>query len=161
LQTPFRQLSFVECSPNLPEAVGLLDALSNQLLERFASDGRQSFENWRYDDPLHVFIVAKFGEEPVGCGAIRPIVQNVGEIKRMFSKYRRRGIGTAVLHELERQARMRNYQSLWLETRKANSEAVAFYVSQSYRIRKNFGKYIDNADAVCFEKRLSPENDLL
>lgn len=151
---PPPELTFVECSPDSPEASGLLDALSGELLERFASDGRSSFDGWRSDDPLHIFVVAKWGGEAVGCGAVRPIGRGVGEVKRMFAKYRRRGIGAGVLRELERRARARDYRWLWLETRTSNEEAVAFYLSQSYRVRDNFGRYAGNPAAICFEKWL-------
>lgn len=154
LETRFLKLSFVKCDPELPAAAALLDELSDELFQRFESDGRRSFNNWDPSDPLHVFIVARSGDEVVGCGAIRPLGQGVGEIKRMFAKYRRCGIGSAILRELEQQAQLRNYQCLWLATRVANKEAVAFYLSQSYRVRENFGRYVDDPKTICFEKQL-------
>jgi GNAT superfamily N-acetyltransferase len=150
-----KALAFAECSPDSPKASGLLDTLSSELFGRFGSDGRSSFADWRAGEPGYIFVVAMLGDEAVACGAIRPVRPGVGEVKRMFVKYRRRGIGSALLAELERRASAQSYQWLWLETRTANREAVDFYLSQSCRIRTNFGKYVGNPDAICFEKQLT------
>src|SRR6266508_2281806 len=110
-----QDLTFFECSPDSPEAAGLLDTLSQELHCRFGGDGRSSFADWRSGDSQYVFSLARCGDEAVGCGALRPLGSGIAEVKRMFVKSRRSGIGSAVLRELERQAAARNYQWLWLE----------------------------------------------
>ena len=47
------------------------------------------------------------------------------------------------------------YHALWLETRLVNERAVRFYESRGYKRIPNFGKYVGNTAAVCFEKRLA------
>ena len=64
------------------------------------------------------------------------------------------GIGSAVLTYLEREAAALGYQAVWLETRLVNRRAVDFYTARGYARIPNYGKYIGNPLAVCFEKQL-------
>lgn len=147
-------LSVTVESPDSPDARRLLDELSDELLKNYGSDGRASFADWQENEPSYIFLIARFNGEPVGCGGVRPIADGVGEIKRMFAKHRGRAIGSAILNAIEREAADAGYHTLWLETRIANSGAVAFYRARGYRQRENFGKYVGNSQAICFEKTL-------
>jgi ribosomal protein S18 acetylase RimI-like enzyme len=147
-------LTVQAASPESLEVRQLLDELSNELLAGYGSSGRASFVDWQHDQPSHIFVVARLNGQAVGCGGVRPIAEGVGEIKRMFVKHRRKAIGSAVLQELEARAAAVGYETLWLETRAANTTAVAFYRAHGYRQRKNFGKYVGNPAAICFEKAL-------
>jgi ribosomal protein S18 acetylase RimI-like enzyme len=64
------------------------------------------------------------------------------------------GAGAALLAHLERQAALFGYHELWLETRRINSRALAFYEKHGYGRIPNYGKYIGRDDAVCLGKRL-------
>ncbi|MCB2406778.1 GNAT family N-acetyltransferase [Hymenobacter lucidus] len=142
-------------SPQAAGAQPLLDALSEQLGTRFGSDGRASFTEWLDDDPRYVFVLARQGDgEAVGCGAVRPLSGGVGEVKRMFAKYSRQGIGEAVLQQLEAEAAKAGYTELWLETRVANTEACRFYLKNGYQLRANYGQYIGRENSACFGKHL-------
>jgi ribosomal protein S18 acetylase RimI-like enzyme len=147
-------LTIVQSSPHSPEAQPLLDTLSAELKQRFGSDGRDSFGDWRESDPRDYFLLVYADGEPIACGAVRAMLEGVGEIKRMYVRDRRRGIGTMLLRALEAGASPRGYRSLWLETRVANREAVAFYTGNAYVRRANYGKYVGNNAAICFEKDL-------
>ncbi|UOQ72793.1 GNAT family N-acetyltransferase [Hymenobacter cellulosilyticus] len=142
-------------SPQAPEAQPLLDALSGQLGARFGSDGRASFTEWQASDPRYIFLLARQDGEAVGCGAVRPLAASVGEVKRMFAKYSRQGIGEAVLKQLETEARKAGYTELWLETRVANTEACRFYLKNGYQRRANYGQYIGRDNSACFGKLLT------
>ncbi|RAK68233.1 GNAT family N-acetyltransferase [Hymenobacter edaphi] len=135
------------------QARPLLDELSAQLGARFGGDGRDSFQNW-VDDNRHIFLLALSGKEVVGCGAVRPITDSVGEVKRMYAKHPGQGIGSMVLAGLEASARRAGYTELWLETRVANAEACRFYEQRGYQRIENYGKYTGRANAACFGKRL-------
>ncbi|QIX61817.1 GNAT family N-acetyltransferase [Hymenobacter lutimineralis] len=141
-------------SPQAAEAQPLLDALSEQLGTRFGSDGRASFTEWHAADPRYIFLLARQDGEAVGCGAVRPIAEGIGEVKRMFAKYARQGIGEAVLHRLETEARRAGYTELWLETRVANTEACRFYLKNGYQRRPNYGQYHGRENSACFGKHL-------
>ncbi|MCC3156635.1 GNAT family N-acetyltransferase [Hymenobacter sp. 15J16-1T3B] len=151
-------LTLVASHPAAPQARPLLDELSAQLGARFGGDGRDSFQDWA-DGERYIFLLAKRGDEAVGCGAVRPLTDSVGEVKRMYAKRPGQGIGRAVLAGLEASARAVGYAELWLETRVANTEACRFYEQQGYQRIDNYGKYAGRDNAVCFGKRLGETND--
>ena len=80
--------------------------------------------------------------------------RGIAEIKRMYSRPGSTGVGTAILVHLESEAARMGYDALWLETRAINERAVRFYERRGYSRIPNYGKYIGNPNAVCFEKRL-------
>jgi GNAT superfamily N-acetyltransferase len=153
------QLRFQECSPNDPEAEPLLRALSAELLLITGNDGTQSFADDDVRVERSVFIVAMDGEEPVGCGALRPLTNEVCEVKRMYAKYAGHGIGSGLLRALEQHAETMGYREIWLETRRINEGAVRFYLRRGYRVRPNYGKYVGRSEAICLEKAIAPTAD--
>lgn len=142
-----------ECSPGDEEVKPLLSALSEELFQITGSDGRASFSEADMQAERSVFLIAMADGEAVGCGGLRLVTDDVCEIKRMYAKYRGQGIGSEILHRLERYALEYGYKAIWLETRKVNENAVRFYLQQGYRVRSNYGKYVGRSEAICFEKR--------
>jgi GNAT superfamily N-acetyltransferase len=141
-------------NPNDPSAHSIIEELSQNLYERFGSDGKNSFTDWEYNNPKFVFVIAELNSEIVGCGAIRPLSENEGEVKRMFAKYPRKNIGQTILSFLETKAKELDYEKLVLETRVKNEEACSFYLNSNYIKTPNYGKYVNRLDAVCFQKIL-------
>ena len=147
-------LSIKISNPNDPKAYAIIEELSQNLYERFGSDGKNSFTDWEYNNPKFVFVIAELNAEIVGCGAIRPLSEKRGEVKRMFAKYPRKNIGQSILSFLEVKAKELDYEKLVLETRVKNEEACSFYLNSNYIKIPNYGKYADRLDAVCFQKIL-------
>jgi ribosomal protein S18 acetylase RimI-like enzyme len=146
---------FIEIiSPNDEKVSSILEELSSNLFVRFGSDGKNSFMDWENDNFKFVFAVAVKNDEIVGCGAIRPIDENIAEVKRMYSKLPRKRIGQMILSFLEEKAKIIGYTNLVLETRVKNGEAVAFYQKQGYKVILNYGKYKDRPEAICLGKSL-------
>jgi len=140
-------------NPN-EKVAAIIDELSANLYLRFGSDGKDSFTDWQQNDSKYIFVVAEINNEIVGCGAIRPISETVGEVKRMYSKYPRKKIGRTILAFLEDIALKSGYEELILETRIKNTEATQFYEKQNYKVIPNYGKYTDRPEAICFGKSL-------
>ncbi|WP_217701039.1 GNAT family N-acetyltransferase [Hymenobacter sp. CRA2] len=155
-----RPLHLVASHPEAPEARPLLDELSAQLGARFGGDGRDSFQGWA-DDERHIFLLAQTGDEIVGCGAVRPLTDVVGEVKRMYARHPGQGIGRTVLAGLEAKAREAGYTELWLETRVANTEACRFYQQHGYQRIENYGKYASRDNAACFGKPLGATDNIM
>ncbi len=107
-------------------------------------------------DPRAGFVVARLDGTPVGCGALRRIDDGTVEIKRMYIApvARRRGIARCILTELERLAAAHGYARIILETGTRQPEALALYETSGYWRTANYGRYVGNPEAVCFEKRL-------
>lgn len=87
-----------------------------------------------------------------GCGALRRIDADRGEIKSMHvsAAFRGRGVGRAILGHLVAEARARGMRSLWLETGSAAGFAPAqrLYESAGFARCGPFDHYIDNGFSV-------------
>lgn len=143
--------------PDSPDALRLLEELSDVLKRITGDSGKASFNG----DDVRVFnarFVVAYDETgaAVGCGAFRPLQNGIAEVKRMYARPGTQGVGSAILAFLEREAIHLGYKALWLETRLINERAVSFYTRWGYRRIPNFGKYLGNPKAVCFEKKLVP-----
>lgn len=146
-------MKIIESAPNTLDALLMMDELSKSLESITGSTGKNSFNIRDMYVPRSLFVVA-YDEEgkPVGCGAIRPFNKDIAEVKRMFAKTKAAGVGTEILRYLEIRAQEMGYSALWLETRLINKRAVSFYENRGYHHISNYGKYINNPEAVCFEK---------
>jgi GNAT superfamily N-acetyltransferase len=105
-----------------------------------------------------VFLIARIGDEPVGCGALRPLDDITAEVRRMYvtPSARRRGIGRRLLRELERTAAEFGYRVVRLETGNRQPEAVALYEGFGFRRIAPYGPHVSDPLSICFEKRLTP-----
>ena len=150
-----QSISIKIVNPDDEKVLAITEELSENLYLRFGSDGKNSFQDWENENSKFVFVVAEINSEIVGCGAIRPIDQNIGEVKRMYAKYPGKKIGQTILGFLENEAVNLGYTNLVLETRVKNESAVHFYQKQGYKVIPNYGKYIDRPEAICLEKSLN------
>lgn len=141
--------------PAATDSVRLMAELSGVLEAITGDSGKASFDPADVVGPAACFVVARdAGGRAVGCGAFRPLQPGVAEIKRMYARHGTSGVGSAVLRFLEGEAAALGYQAVWLETRLVNRRAVDFYQRRGYARIANYGKYIGNPLAVCFEKLL-------
>jgi putative acetyltransferase len=144
--------------PRGPEAAELISALSAELARRYdyMEDGSGGFKPEDALGPGGAFVIGRIGGSPIACGAIRPLEEDVAELKRVFVKvdFRGRGYSKAIVNELERQARVRGYRVMRLETGVRQPEAISLYESLDYRPIPNYGEYRDSSLSVCFEKKL-------
>lgn len=147
-------MKIIETNPNDIEVQPIIEALSIELEKRFGSSGKNSFQGWKENDLKYVFVKCILDNEVVGCGALRPLSNEIGEIKRMYSKYNRKGIGKEILAYLENKAINLGYSKIHLETRKLNKEACSFYLKNNYEVIENYGVYLNNELALCFGKNL-------
>ncbi len=107
--------------------------------------------------PSGTSLVALADGVPAACGSLRRLEPRVGEIKRMYvgERSRRRGLGRAILAMLESEAVQLGYSSIRLETGVRQDEALAFYQAAGYRPIPCFGRWMDSALSVCYEKGLA------
>lgn len=155
MNKPLPTIQLTREDPGSAECRALMAELSTVLEEITGSSGNASFDADDVRGPLACFVVARDAAGVAqGCGALRPLEPGVAEIKRMYARRNSSGIGSAVLGYLEQQAAALGYQALWLETRLVNRRAVDFYSARRYLRMPNYGKYIGNPLAVCFEKQL-------
>ncbi|MDF2988242.1 MAG: acetyltransferase [Eubacterium sp.] len=147
--------------PTGTEAGELLEELSRELEGITGNNGKHSFDISDISDPRAVFVMARNQSgKAVGCGAIRPFNDEIAELKRVYSRVKKSGIGKAVVKYLETKAIELGYSAIYLETRLINENAVSFYEGLGYLKIPNYGKYQDRPEAVCFEKRLVIEGGI-
>ena len=152
-----RSAAMIACAsadPDCAEARGLIVELDAALAAICGDSGAKSFDANDVRGPRAVFLLARDAAgEAIGCGALRPFDVEVAEVKRMYARPGS-GAGIYLLSELERQARDFGYRAIWLETRRVNGRALAFYERNGYRVIPNYGKYVGRKDAICLGKVL-------
>jgi GNAT superfamily N-acetyltransferase len=134
------------------ELVRLLDA---DLAIRDGDD-HSFYDQFNRIDTIKYAVVAYENNSAVGCGAIKAFDQSSMEVKRMFviQDYRKRGVATQILGELERWAMELSYARFILETGKMQPEAIELYSRYGYTVIPNYGQYAGIENSVCFEKKL-------
>lgn len=148
-------MKIIKKDPNHSDSILLMEELSETLAKITGDSGENSFDPKEVCVPHSLFVVAYDHEEnAIGCGAFRPINEDVAEVKRMFSKDKSKGVGGEILSYLEKEAYNMGYSKIWLETRIINERAVEFYKKRGYHQIPNYGKYVGNEKAICFEKIL-------
>ena len=108
----------------LQERWGILDHTRNRDLDDIVSN---------YEDGL--FLVAFSGSDLIGTGAIIREGEYTGRIVRMWvdQSNRRKGVGTAILEHLLREAHELGYEQVVLETEPDWIDAVAFYNRRGFQ----------------------------
>lgn len=104
------------------------------------------------------FWSAWLGEELVGCGALKQLDAERGELKsmRVADAYLGRGFGRAILEHLMREGRAMGLQSLWLETGSAPAFAPALrlYESAGFVRCGPFGDYVEDPFSIFMTRAL-------
>jgi putative acetyltransferase len=104
------------------------------------------------------FLLAYRGDTPVGCGALRLIDAETGELKRMYvaPAERGKGVGRQLLAALEAEARALGVRRLVLETGVRQGAAMALYQATGFRPIPLYGEYCLSPDtSVCLGKDLA------
>ncbi|WP_020375136.1 GNAT family N-acetyltransferase [Sulfobacillus thermosulfidooxidans] len=90
--------------------------------------------------------------ELLGCGALKELDHQHGEVKSMHTAaaHRRRGIATHILKHIILVARQRGYRHLSLETgsQAAFEPARNLYIRLGFRFCSPFGDYVDDPHSV-------------
>jgi putative acetyltransferase len=104
-----------------------------------------AFDVEKLRQPGVTFWSAWVGEELAGCGALKVLDPERGELKsmRVSDVFLGQGIGRAILEHLQVEARARGLRSLWLETGSAPAfvPALRLYESAGFRRCGPFGDY--------------------
>lgn len=85
-------------------------------------------------------ILATHQGDLAGCGALKQLSNEAGELSRLYVRpaYRGRGIGKAILDAILASARARGFQSLSLETATFMTEAHSLYRSLGFQVTEPF-----------------------
>ena len=117
-----------------------------------------AFDLEKLRQPGVTFWSAWVGEEIAGCGALKVLDAERGELKsmRVADPFLGRGIGRAILEHLVGEARARGLRSLWLETGSAPAFAPALrlYESAGFRRCGPFGEYREDPFSVFMTREI-------
>jgi putative acetyltransferase len=98
------------------------------------------------------------GSELMGCGALKALDAQHGEIKSMrtASAHLRRGVAAALLGHIIDEARKRSYRRLSLETGSMDAFAPArnLYARYGFQFCAPFAEYVDDPNSVFMTKAL-------
>jgi putative acetyltransferase len=132
--------------------VTLLDAY----LRECDGEEHSFYAQYNKTDTIKHVIIAYADEKPIGCGAIKHYETGIMEVKRMFTAedWRGKGVASAILKELEQWAIQIGYTKCILETGIKQTEAIALYKKNNYRLIPNYGQYEGIENSLCFEKKL-------
>ena len=94
-------ITLIESDISHADSIQLINELSDVLKSITGSSGRASFDINEFKSSDNIFILAYLDNMPVGCGAIRKIDEDTAEIKRVYARKDRIGIGKAIVEFLE------------------------------------------------------------
>ena len=141
-----------------PQVQALILALNAELEGRYPELGANHFRLDAEDlsPGRGALFMAYLDGQPVGCGAVRRIGDGEAEVKRMYTvpQARGKGIGSAILSAIEREARKLGVGRIVLETGVRQPEALALYRRMGFLEIPLFGEYIGSATSVCMAKEL-------
>ena len=135
--------------------INLVVLLDRDLAIRDGED-HTFYNQFNKTDKIKHVIVFYENEIAAGCGAFREKESDTVEIKRMFVRldFRKRGIASKVLAELEIWAKEAGYTYTILETGKNQPEAINLYQKLGYTIIPNYPPYEKMDNSVCMKKTL-------
>lgn len=134
----------------------LVAKLDKDLLDRY--DELQLFYRQFNKIENNTTVIVAYAEgAPAGCGCIKAFDKETVEIKRMYVtvEQRGKGIGAAILRELENWAAELNYKYAVLETGDKQPEAVHLYEKAGYGAIPNYGQYAGVTTSICMKKVLA------
>ncbi|GAA5103020.1 GNAT family N-acetyltransferase [Chryseobacterium ginsengisoli] len=119
-------------------------------------DDHAFYDQFNKIDMIKNCIVIYIDETPAACGAFKKFEDNTVEIKRMYTNpnFRKRGLATTIVTELETWAKELNYKKAVLENSLEQNEALSVYEKSGYKRIPNYGQYIGIDKSVCYEKIL-------
>jgi GNAT superfamily N-acetyltransferase len=108
------------------------------------------------------FFVLRADGRPAGCGGIKLVGREYGELKRMFVRreFRGAGFGEKLVEHLAAHALAHGVALLRLETGIHQQAAIRLYERLGFRRIPPFGPYTNDPVSLCYEKRLSGASPL-
>ena len=126
------------------------DACFTELGKRFEPDGRHSFYN-DIEDYFEVFYCLVSDEQVIGTVALKKLNDDTAELKALYldKSYRGQGFGKCLIDIVIKEAEMRVFKSIVLDSMKQYKDARRLYEKCGF---SDFERYNDNPYADVFMK---------
>jgi putative acetyltransferase len=151
-------LQFIEDDLTGPEIAALLRLHLGEMHQWSPPESVHALPIERLRQPDVTFWSAWHGGELVGCGALKQLDAEHGELKSMRAHpdWRGKGVGKAMLHHLLAEARARGYTRVSLETGRPEPflPARRLYESHGFAECPPFGDYVSDDFSICMTREL-------
>ena len=141
--TPPDPVTIEAVDPDAGPARAILRAYYEDIVSRY--HGRPvadeeltpALDEWPSDalaPPTGLLLVARRGDDPLGCAGLRLLPDAIGEVTRLYVRpeARGRGVGERLMRELEARARGLGVRVLRMDTRRDLTEAQRLYLRVGY-----------------------------
>lgn len=149
-------IDVVKVDPSCEPAVRMAAALWVEIQARYGFTAPDPFDPSSFAGPVGGFWIALDDAEPVGSIALTPLEAGSAELDVMYvaPTHRRRGVAQALLAALETHATTCGVTEIVLRAGDPQPEALAFYRAVGFSRTERFGRWVDDATAVCLRKSL-------
>lgn len=141
-----------------PEIAGLLQEHLQDMALHSPPESIHALDLESLRSPDITFWCVWDGAELMGCGALRELDPQHGEIKSMRTTrdHRRKGVAKHMLEHILAEAQRRNYQRISLETgtMAAFAPARQLYTSYGFTECSPFADYFEDPNSVCMTRLL-------
>lgn len=143
--------------PRQPGVIRLLEMSDAYAASLYPAESNHMLDIGSLEKDSVTFLVARRGENIVGCASLVDAGDGTAEIKRMFVDPEARGLklGRRLLDALEAIGRQRALTAIRLETGIYQPEALGLYRAFGYVETGPFGSYQPDPLSVFMEKRLA------
>jgi GNAT superfamily N-acetyltransferase len=140
--------------PDTPDAISLINELQTHLESFYPPESRQGCSVEKLLAEAVAFFVLRSDGLPAGCGGIKLVGGEYGEIKRMYVRpaFRGLGFGKLMIDQLAEYARSHDITLLRLETGIYQREAIGLYERLGFVRIPPFGPYTNDPLSLCYEK---------
>jgi GNAT superfamily N-acetyltransferase len=142
--------------PDTPDARRLIDELQTHLASLYPPESQHGFSVDRLIAESVAFFVVRADGHPAGCGGIKLVGREYGELKRMFVRpeFRGSGFGAMLVDHLAAHALAHGVALLRLETGVHQHAAIRLYERLGFYRIPPFGPYTSDPLSLCYEKPL-------
>jgi ribosomal protein S18 acetylase RimI-like enzyme len=143
-------------APDGDDVRALIAELDAELEPLYGSKSRHGYTVDKLLAEHVAFFIVRLDGDAAGCGGVKIVEPEYGEIKRMYlrPRYRGRGLARALLDELTAYVRECGVPALRLETGIYQAAAIALYEREGFRRIPPFANYTDDPVSRCYEKLL-------
>jgi len=143
--------------PDTADARALIAELEADLDPQYPPESRHGYSVDKLLAENVAFFLIRDDGVPAGCGGIKLLGTEYGEIKRMYVRpaFRGRHFGELMLNHLSEYARSHRVGLLRLETGIHQHAAIALYERLGFTQIPPFGPYTNDPVSRCYEKKIT------